>query len=152
MKERKNNIHDIYFIYCRVPARWGLQVRVSLARHNILYIIIYIYYYYINYMNKMTQDNCRIGYTKSQAWILKVPRCFITKKYFQAFLGLNGGGHSHSDSSSLGEAGGDEHDEMSGVLMGVTALTGMYLFFIMERLMVIITHWKHKKRKAVSVF
>ncbi len=70
---------------------------------------------------------------------------------FQAFLGLNGGGHSHSDSSSPGEAGGDEHDEMSGVLMGVTALTGMYLFFIMERLMVIITHWKHKKRKAVSI-
>ncbi len=23
-------------------------------------------------MNKMTEGNCRIGYTKSQAWILKV--------------------------------------------------------------------------------
>ncbi len=23
-------------------------------------------------MNKMTKDNCRIGYPKSQAWILKV--------------------------------------------------------------------------------
>ena len=30
-------------------------------------------------MNKMTEDNCRIGYTKSQAWILKVLRFFALR-------------------------------------------------------------------------
>ncbi len=29
-------------------------------------------------MNKMTEDSCRIGYTNSQAWILKVLRSFYS--------------------------------------------------------------------------
>ena len=59
-----------------------------------------------------------------------------------------------SESNDHGEHEGEEsgeHSHHTSVFMGVVALSGMYLFFIMERLMVLITDWKHKKRKRVQM-
>ena len=59
-----------------------------------------------------------------------------------------------SESSDHGEHEGEEsgeHSHHTSVFLGVVALSGMYLFFIMERMMTLITDWKHKKRKRVQM-
>ena len=40
-------------------------------------------------MNKMTEDNCRIGYPKSQTWILKVLHISVFSLFLLSMQGIN---------------------------------------------------------------
>ncbi len=61
-----------------------------------------------------------------------------------------GSEHDHSLEGSTNEAdSGGGHDDTEAVVKGMMILTGIYFFFLMERLMEYCTEWKRKRQIKV---
>jgi hypothetical protein len=67
---------------------------------------------------------------------------------YQAMQGGHSDNHGGHDSVTMETEGGAGGHDLSGVYKGLCALSGIYLFFVMERVLTIITNLKRKHKRV----